>query len=496
MMMYENNHHSGAVRQTSVPPTNNAPSSLPTTPNFVRKFQSNFRPLDLRKITLYGSQSISIEETASASSTSISQSSSSQENSPRDRKFVSSSFHSNSHDSFMLKRQSSQNRLRESLLSSLLSPRTKEIEFHVPQTLSPLTPTFGRKGINSGESSPGSLSGSRSETEPSNSRTNTPSPIFFSRSSAADSSGAGCLGGLNPELYKSTPETEDDEVDYPANHFGRVWYALEYEMMSERLLVTLIKARNLSEARSHGGSSAASSSLSPFVRITLFPDERRTLQTKPKKATRNPQFNETFGFQVSLSSLKERSLKLCFYDSDDGSKRHPMIGYITQPLKDIDWSFGKQVFKEDLVREIGELSPSSEVSVSLCYNGNISRLTVIVFEAKGIKSKESASGLYAKISLSQNTKVLKTKKTDTVMLLGCRASFNESFNFKLGPEMLDTTSVTIQFMYSQPGYNKDQSAGRIVLGSFMFARGRGLDHWTEVLSKQKEQIQYWHPINE
>lgn len=44
-----------------------------------------------------------------------------------------------------------------------------------------------------------------------------------------------------------------------------------------------------------------------------------------------------------------------------------------------------QVFKEDLVREIGELSPSSEVSVSLCYNGNISRLTVIVFEAKGIK---------------------------------------------------------------------------------------------------------------
>lgn len=121
-------------------------------------------------------------------------------------------------------------------------------------------------------------------------------------------SGAGCLGGLNPELYKSTPETEDDEVDYPANHFGRVWYALEYEMMSERLLVTLIKARNLSEARSHGGSSAASSSLSPFVRITLFPDERRTLQTKPKKATRNPQFNETFGFQVrpiysSLSRL-------------------------------------------------------------------------------------------------------------------------------------------------------------------------------------------------
>jgi len=46
--------------------------------------------------------------------------------------------------------------------------------------------------------------------------------------------------------------------------------------------------------------------------------------------------------------------------------------------------------------------------------------------------------------------------------------------------------------YSVP----DQSAGRVVLGSFMFARGKGLDHWTEMLSKQKEQVQYWHAVSE
>lgn len=123
--MYEN-QSTTVVRQTPVTPTSSH-SSLPTTPNFVRKFRSNFRPLDLRKITLYGRQSVSIEENNSVSSTSFSQSSSnsSQEaSSPRQKKFVSASFHSNSHDSFMLKRQSSQNlRLRESLLSSLLSPR-------------------------------------------------------------------------------------------------------------------------------------------------------------------------------------------------------------------------------------------------------------------------------------------------------------------------------------------------------------------------------------
>ncbi|CAG7817180.1 unnamed protein product [Allacma fusca] len=495
MMSFENQ---STLRSMEI---NTPPSSLPTTPSFVRKFHSNFRPLDLRKLTLYGSHT-----EADHSSSSSQSCGSSQDNSPKARNFGSCQ----SHDSFLLKRQSSQTRLRESLLTSLLSPRTKEIEFTVPQTLSPLTPTFTRKGITSGESSPGSLSGSRSETEPSNSRANTPSPIFF-RGSGADISDGSCMGGLNPELYKSRPENEEEEgVEYPENHYGRVWYALEYETTSERLLLTLIKARNLEDRHDQRTSTSSTNTtglakpLPPsssayckvFVRVSLFPDERRTLQSKPKKLSRHPQFEETFGFQISKAGLVERSLKLCVYDVDS-NKKTSMLGYVIQPLKDIDWSFGKQVFKEDLLRDSGELSPNiGEVLVSLCYNASISRLTVNVLESKGIKSRESASGVYAKVSLTQHTKIVKTKKTSTVALLGCRASFNESFNFKLGMEMLDTASVSIQLMYAQPGYNKDQNAGRLVLGSFMFARGKGLDHWTEMLSKQKEQIQYWHAISE
>jgi len=38
--------------------------------------------------------------------------------------------------------------------------------------------------------------------------------------------------------------------------------------------------------------------------------------------------------------------------------------------------------------------------------------------------------------------------------VGSRSTFNESFNFKLPAESLDTASITIQLMYSQPGYNK------------------------------------------
>jgi len=52
------------------------------------------------------------------------------------------------------------------------------------------------------------------------------------------------------------------------------------------------------------------------------------------------------------------------------------------------------VFKEDILRENADLSPNiGEVLVSLCYNSNISRLTVTVFEAKGIKVSKLV-GLY------------------------------------------------------------------------------------------------------
>ena len=48
-----------------------------------------------------------------------------------------------------------------------------------------------------------------------------------------------------------------------------------------------------------------------------------------------------------------------------------------------------QMFKEDLLRDSGELSPNiGEVLVSLCYNGNIPRLTVNIIETKGIKVRD------------------------------------------------------------------------------------------------------------
>ncbi len=55
--------------------------------------------------------------------------------------------------------------------------------------------------------------------------------------------GTASLGSLDPSLYR-TVDTDDD-YDIPANHIGRIWFAVEYERELERLLVTVIKAKNL-----------------------------------------------------------------------------------------------------------------------------------------------------------------------------------------------------------------------------------------------------------
>uniref|UniRef100_A0A2K5CJL5 C2 domain-containing protein n=1 Tax=Aotus nancymaae TaxID=37293 RepID=A0A2K5CJL5_AOTNA len=94
------------------------------------------------------------------------------------------------------------------------------------------------------------------------------------------------VGAINAELYKFSED--NSETEFPAGCLGRLWFSVEYEQEAERLLVGLIKARQLQ---------APSETCSPLVKLYLLPDERRFLQSKTKHKTSNPQFDEHFIFQ-------------------------------------------------------------------------------------------------------------------------------------------------------------------------------------------------------
>lgn len=300
--------------------------------------------------------------------------------------------------------------------------------------------------------------------------------------------GAYALGSIDPSLYRISDE--DDNYEIPPEHLGRIWFAVEYERETEKLLVTLIKARNLPN-RAFGGTGGCD----PFVRIYLMPDERRYLQSKFKKKTCNPKFEESYVFQVSNRNINDRVLKFTVFDVDR-HKKHLVVGHALYPLKDHDCESNERlVIWRDLEREVLETTSElrGELMISMCYNNHLERITIGIFEGRGLLG-EAASPIdaYVKVQLMVQNKIIKTKKTEVVKR-NENPEFNESFTFKLPLTSLDTANVTITAMQHQSGY-KDKVIGKVTIGSFMFARGKELQHWNEMVANQKDQVTNWHTL--
>lgn len=70
----------------------------------------------------------------------------------------------------------------------------------------------------------------------------------------------------------------------------------------------------------------------PYVRVTLLPDKKHRLETKIKRRTLNPRWNETFYFEgFPIQKLNTRVLHLHVFDYDRFS-RDDSIGEVFLPL--------------------------------------------------------------------------------------------------------------------------------------------------------------------
>ncbi|XP_044758183.1 synaptotagmin-15-like isoform X1 [Coccinella septempunctata] len=300
------------------------------------------------------------------------------------------------------------------------------------------------------------------------------------------------LGVIEPSLYKSTLDL--DEIQWPEGHIGRLWFSLRYEPSTEKLLVSLLKAKNL-PSRTVG----TVNSCDPFVRLHLLPDERRYLQSKQKKKTCNPYFDETLVFQVSSKEMMDRILKLTVIDGGRAKKKCE-IGHITYPLKDLDFGDGseQQLFKIDLEKEPHEIkSDLGELLISLVYNENLNRLSATVIEARRLKFQGDKHEAYVRVTLNQHYRGVKEKRTRIARpSRDGEVTFTEGFNFKLAPNQVDISSLAFHVFQATSGYGRDKLIGKCVLGSYMFARGKALDQWNIAISNPMEQRQEWHILCE
>ncbi|XP_024217446.1 synaptotagmin-15 [Halyomorpha halys] len=303
----------------------------------------------------------------------------------------------------------------------------------------------------------------------------------------------GALGGLNPALYRNPGELEE-ELHYPEGHLGRLWFYLRYEVGCEKLLITLLKIKNL-PSRTVGTANACD----PIVRLHLIPNERRTQQSRQKKKTCNPFFDETFVFQVSEKELADHSLRMTVLDTGRNKKSN-VIGHVTFPLRHLATEHPTdqlELLKMDLEKESdGPLSDLGELLVSLLYNENLHRLTVSVMAARNLKLQEGCKDeTFVRLTLNQHWNTVKVKRT-SVVRCSTDPQYSQGFNFRVSSANVDVTSLSLQVLQSPVGYGKDKLIGKCVLGSYMFARGKALTHWNSAFANPMEQIQNWHPLSE
>ncbi|XP_078453836.1 synaptotagmin-15-like isoform X2 [Lampetra planeri] len=314
------------------------------------------------------------------------------------------------------------------------------------------------------------------------------------------------LGSINPELYGSTGD-EEGEWEHAAGPSGpdtpRLCFSLHYELASERLHVTLLKGRNLwlpGGVVRRAAPRDAEEVGDPLVKVFLLPDERRHVQSKVRRKTAHPTFNETFVFQVSHGSLSERTLRLSAL-AVDVHRKHRALGHALIPMR----AHAQRCTRARLVlwRELDAdaLEPSSEhgdLHFSLSYNAYLSRLTVVVLRAKGLRFHGDSSELDVHVRatlLNQNQRV---RDKGTGRARGCPSPlYNETLSFPLPPSNLDSSSLSLCVLQTGTGAGDggELTLGRVVVGPFMYARGRGLEHWEEMIAKPKEMVKRWHALS-
>ena len=127
---------------------------------------------------------------------------------------------------------------------------------------------------------------------------------------------------IDPQMY-----TEEEETDNDDTTLGRICFNVRYDKSVESLIVNLVRGEEIQQRRRISTGSLAC----PYIKACLLPDKKKKLQTKARRRTSCPLFNEEFIFPCPISGLHERTLQLTVCDFDRFS-RQSKIGRIDFPF--------------------------------------------------------------------------------------------------------------------------------------------------------------------
>ncbi|XP_072291005.1 synaptotagmin VIII [Eucyclogobius newberryi] len=280
------------------------------------------------------------------------------------------------------------------------------------------------------------------------------------------------------------PDVADPDYGSSKKYRGKLLYSLEYNTTQSELEVRIKQADSL-KAMDLGGSS------DPYVRVFIGPDKDKTCETKVLKNTLKPVFNEQFTFQMTKASLMESTVVMQVYDFNRFSK-HNIIGEVRLQLENFDLNHVIEEWQDLSEPSKFEEENRGEICFSLRYVPTANKLTVVILEAKNLKSMDigGSSDPYVKVQLTLDKKKWKKRKT-SVKKKTLAPYYNESFTFSVTFEQIQRVNLVIA-VWDYDAVSRNDAIGKIYLGCD--ASGNQLRHWADMLSNPRRPVAQWHTL--
>ncbi|XP_070828440.1 synaptotagmin VIII [Chaetodon trifascialis] len=294
------------------------------------------------------------------------------------------------------------------------------------------------------------------------------------------------LKGVNGKTTTALVQPDVVDVDYGSTkqQRGKLLYSLDYNAAQSELTVGIKQAASL-KAMDLGGSS------DPYVKVYTRPDKSRTCETKVFRHTLNPIFNEQFNIPISKSSLLQSTVVMQVFDFNRFSK-HNIIGEIRVQLCNVDWNHVIEEWQDLAEPAKFEDENLGEICFSLRYVPTAGKLTVVILEAKNLKSMDigGSSDPYVKVQLALDKRKWKKRKT-SVKKKTLNPYYNESFTFDASFEQIQKVNLVIS-VWDHDAVTRNDAMGKIFLGCD--ASGNQLRHWADMLSNPRRPVAQWHSL--
>lgn len=294
------------------------------------------------------------------------------------------------------------------------------------------------------------------------------------------------LKAVNGKTTTALVQPDVADVDYGSTkkQRGKLLYSLEYDGPLSELKLGIKQASNLM-AMDLGGTS------DPYVRVYILPEKSKTYETKVFRSTLNPVFNEQFTFQLPKSTLMKSTAVMKVFDFNRFSK-HEIIGEIRVQLCNVDWNHIIEEWQELEAPAKFEEENLGEICFSLRYVPSASKLTVVILEAKNLKSMDvgGSSDPYVKMQLALDKRKWKKKKT-SIKKKTLNPYFNESFVFDVSLDQIQRVNLVVS-VWDHDAVTRNDPIGKIYLGCD--ATGNQLRHWADMLSNPRRPVAQWHSL--